>query len=328
MSGAAADMSEVAFAFLIYNIIAFGAQPMVGYLCDNKPGLPAGLIGCIVVAAGIIVLPYYWPAILMCAAGNAFFHVEGSIDSLKFSGGKMSRSGIFVSTGALGVALGTLYGKGSGSFVVPLALLAVSALLIALFKQSHKMKPAERYLNVSSALPFAAVLVLALVSIVVRAFVGASLPLGWKSASVFFSLLPGIAAFTGKAAGGFIGDLLGARRAGTAALLLSIPLLVFGSGSPVISFIGIMLFNMTMPITLCIVASKLPANPGLAFGLTTLALLCGTVPTFMFKVTGAAVFVIIAALTALSAVCVFLAARSKKGGVLYEENKETQQHVI
>lgn len=328
MSGAVHDKHELAVAFLAYNTIAFGFQPVAGYICDIRPGLPAGIIGCAAVAAGVLALPLFWPALLLCAAGNAFFHVEGGIDCLVFSEGRMSRSGIFVSTGALGVALGTMYGKTGGAPVLlPLALLAVSAALIALFKRIAPAMPAENKLKVSSALPFAAVLSLALVSIVIRAYVGASLPLEWRTGSVFLSLLPAVAAFAGKAAGGFIGDALGARRAGAAALALSIPLLALCGGSPVLSFIGITLFNMTMPITLCIVASELPRNSGLAFGLTTLALLCGTAPTFMFRLTGAAVPVVIAALTAASAVCVLLSARGRKRAS-YEADKETGQHTV
>lgn len=327
MSGAT-DVSELAVAFLVYNTIAFGFQPMIGYLCDAMPGLPAGVIGCAAVAAGVIALPFYWPAMLLCAAGNAFFHVEGGIDSLALSNGKMSRSGVFVSTGALGVALGTLYGKADeASAILPLALLAVSAVLIALFKTKAEARPAEIKLRVSSGLPFTAVLILALVSIVIRAYVGASLQFEWRSASLFLALMPAAASFAGKAAGGFIGDIIGARRAGAAALLLSIPLLVFGAGSPVLSIIGLMLFNMTMPITLCVVASELPRSPGLAFGLTTLALLCGTVPTFKFKLPAEAVPAVIGVLTAVSAVCVLLCARGRKG-VSYEADKETEQHTV
>lgn len=328
MSGAVRDTGELAVAFLVYNIIAFGFQPVIGYICDIRPGLPAGMIGCAAVAAGVLALPLFWPAMLLCAAGNALFHVEGGIDSLVLSEGKMSRSGVFVSTGALGVVLGTMYGKAAGApILLPLALLAASAVLIALFKRMTPAMPAENKLKVSSALPFVLVLSLALVSIVIRAYVGASLPLEWRTGSVFLSVLPAAAAFAGKAAGGFIGDALGARRAGAAALALSIPLLTLGAGSPVLSFIGITLFNMTMPITLCVVASGLPRNSGLAFGLTTLALLCGTTPTFMFRLSGAAVPIVIAALTAVSAVCVLLSARDKKG-ISYDTSKETQQHTV
>jgi FSR family fosmidomycin resistance protein-like MFS transporter len=57
-------------------------------------------------------------------------------------------------------------------------------------------------------------------------------------------------------------------------------LLAFGAGFPVIGMIGIFLFNFTMPITLVVISNLLPGRPGFSFGLTTLALIIGALPTF------------------------------------------------
>ena len=43
---------------------------------------------------------------------------------------------------------------------------------------------------------------------------------------------------------------------------------------------------MTMAITLGGLVSVLPENPGVAFGVTTLGLLLGTLPTFFFPMPG------------------------------------------
>ncbi|MCL2719704.1 MAG: hypothetical protein FWE14_13110, partial [Lachnospiraceae bacterium] len=75
-------------------------------------------------------------------------------------------------------------------------------------------------------------------------------------------------------------------------------LLTFGHMNPLLCLLGILSFNMTMPVTLCAVASVLPYNPGLAFGIATLALLCGNVPTFFIMATN--VPVVFAALAACS----------------------------
>ena len=39
---------------------------------------------------------------------------------------------------------------------------------------------------------------------------------------------------------------------------------------------------MTMPVTLAILVSRLKKNPGIAFGLTTIALFVGSFPAFFF----------------------------------------------
>ena len=52
-----------------------------------------------------------------------------------------------------------------------------------------------------------------------------------------------------------------------------------------ISLIGVMMFSMTMSITLAVLTSVLKNTPGLAFGLTTIGLFLGTVPMFFVKIT-------------------------------------------
>ena len=78
----------------------------------------------------------------------------------------------------------------------------------------------------------------------------------------------------------------------------------------IISVIGIILFNMTMPITLGICAQRLPKNPGLAFGLTTAALLIGAVPSFFAVITGK-IFLLLPAVI-ISAICIYFSAENKK----------------
>jgi len=315
------DISLVAIGFLLYNVIAFGLQPVIGFFCDEHPRIPAGAIGCGLVLAGLAVMPCSWAALSLCALGNACFHIGGGIDSLRFADGKMARSGIFVSTGALGVVFGTVIGKSAtAADSIPFILIIASIALLLLFSQKVDTTVPCSF-NVSSDLPFAAILILALTSVVIRSFAGAMIPMEWKTGA-FLLFLPGIGAFAGKALGGILGDRFGAKTTGVFALLLSIPFLCFGKNVILLSVIGILLFNITMPITLCAVASKFPSNPGLAFGLTTLALLCGNVPTFFFYVSQPLVFPVLIALIVLSAVFTFLSIKNRKGGSGYGENRQ------
>ena len=315
-------LETVSLMFLVYNIVAFGLQAPLGHLCDICPRIPAGIIGCVGVAAGLLMSSMLWPALLFAALGNAVFHVGGGIDSL--SGGRMWRSGVFVSTGAMGVALGTLAGKANLPLVLPLGLLLLSGVLIATHAPRRKAPSARFALDVSSRAPFATLILLAALSVVIRAYVGAVLPLPWKNASVLMGLLPAVCAFAGKAAGGILADMLGARNVGVLALLASLPCLALGSAVPVVAMAGLALFNMTMPVTLCTLASRLPDCTGFAFGLSTLALLIGTVPTFFFRLPDGAAPYVIAALIALSALCVFLSTRNQKGGLSLEPSLSVQ----
>lgn len=306
LSAGGAALQTISLGFLLYNILAFGLQPLIGYLCDAHRRMPAALIGCALLLSGLALISLPWLSLVLCATGNACFHIGGGIDSLVHANGRMARSGIFVSSGALGVSLGILAGQGGVRPLVPALLVALCGVLIFVFDKSRfGERPAARFAIANALPPFSAVLALCLFSVVIRAYVGSSIPIAWKTTALL-TLLPSIGACAGKAAGGYLADRFGARTTGAATLLLSVPLLCLGYGHPVPCTAGIVLFNVTMPITLCAVASGFPRNPGLSFGLTTLGLLCGSAPTFFFALPAAAAPIVTALCIAASAPCLFL----------------------
>lgn len=307
-----ADLQAVATGFLLYNAIAFGLQFIIGYFADTHPGFPAAPIGAMLVFAALFMLQSPLLALVFCAFGNASFHVGGGIDSLKLAGGKMGRSGVFVSSGALGVSLGTMLGRAGAAFsYIPIALIACSILLLLFFGRSRLALKNDPGFQQASGLPVYLVIGLALLSIVIRSFVGSRVPIAWERDG-WLIVLPSVAAFLGKLSGGFIADRFGARGVGVSSLLLSLPLLLFGKGIMVLSLLGLFLFNMTMPIALCIVASKLGRYYGLSFGLTTLALLLGNIPVFFFSILDPILTPLLAGLILLSGACIFTAAKGRQ----------------
>lgn len=309
----------VALGFLLYNVLAFGLQPLIGFAWDTLGGFPAGALGCGLVAAGLLT-PFPWAGLALCGVGNAFFHVGGGIDSLTKADGRMTRSGIFVSSGALGVTLGAMAGAASG---FPLAVLAVLMALcagtLALgMGRGRQTVPAEVPPVTRNTLAAGTVLALCLLSVAIRAYGGAALPLFWKQ-GLLLGLLPGLSACAGKALGGAAADRWGARRVAALSLIPAAALLGLGSGHPLTAAAGIVACNMTMPVTLWAVYSRLPRFPGLAFGLTTLALLAGTVPTFFAALPEMAAPATAAALTLVSAACLITVLIHGKRGVHHEE---------
>ncbi len=304
--------------FLMYSVIAFGFQAPFGALCDRFTRFPAGLLGCLLVALAFFTLPFGWFSIILCATGNAFFHVGGGIDSLANSDGKIVRSGIFVSTGAIGLALGGFLGSAESiPAYLPLVLLIVSAALIALF--SLKTIPKDVGFGTASPVFVKAVpaaLLILFVAIMIRSYGGFVMYAPWRTE---YLLLPGISACIGKAAGGFIADRLGARTTASLSLLLCIPFLCFGFSSPVLCSIGIALFNMNMPVTLCAVSDRIPGQYGLAFGFTTVALLLGAIPAFFYAMPWQTGIYVLPALCAVSATMIFISI-SNKGGLYNERN--------
>ena len=255
-----------AVAFLVYNLITFGLQPLFGFVIDYFRSFPAASIGCLLVLVGVC-LPQSAALVglVFAALGNAWFHVGAGSDTLLASHGRMWDSGMFVSSGALGVALGTLAGQAQCSPAIPILLVAIP-LLLEWWLPTQYGGLLERYWIYSGKTSVPVTFLLLLFAIAIRSFVGAAVPLPWKVGNLDL-LLAAVAAFVGKAFGGLLADLFGARR--------------FGQQSFVLSLIGIALFNIPMSITLCALADLLPLNTGLAFGLSTLALLVGMLPALL-----------------------------------------------
>ena len=117
---------------LLYNFCAFALQMPLGALADrfDRNGLTAAL-GCVLVAAAYL-LPTGLAMAVTAGMGNALFHLGGGIDVLNRSEKRCAALGVFVSPGALGLYLGTAWGKGISTplFIGPVVLL-VSALLTA-----------------------------------------------------------------------------------------------------------------------------------------------------------------------------------------------------
>lgn len=334
-------VSSPLVGFLAYNVVAFGLQPLLGHINDVYKKLPLGAIGCLLLAIGALPFELLLPNVSeggkllsvtlslgLCALGNAMFHVGGGIDTLVKSGGKMWKSGVFVSTGAIGVALGTLFADALYSsesiilFLLPSAVaLLLAAAICLLCRPETEPEYAKADMDVSNGrLGTWLVIALCFFSIAIRSYGGSLFSPTWKS-GLWLALLPALCAAAGKASGGFIADKLGARTVGVISLLLSVPLFFFGRGNILISAAGIILFNMSMSITLAAIYSRLQNSPGLAFGITTLALLLGSLPLAFFAVGGQTAAILTAALTIVSAACLVFSLK----GLTQKANRSAEE---
>ncbi|MDP4093450.1 MAG: hypothetical protein Q8920_08825 [Bacillota bacterium] len=264
---------------IVYNLLAFGLQPIIGILADlmDVPAYSASL-GCILTATSLFLFKIPLAATITAGVGNAAFHVGGGIISLRMSNKKAAVPGIFVAPGAIGLAVGTLYGK-TRDFTpwvfIPLFAIAVIAILVVKCPSASESKLIETKYKRS----FSTILILLLISVAIRSLIGLTLDFPWKSTTWLIIVLSAAVAF-GKGIGGFLSDRFGWTRVTISGLLISVPLIELGWDYPLIAIAGVILFNMTMPVTLTAVANMFPGLPGFAFGLTTLALVIGALPTF------------------------------------------------
>jgi MFS transporter, FSR family, fosmidomycin resistance protein len=266
------------YLVLLYNLLAFGLQPLVGRAVDAvRDPRSAAIVGCLITGGSVFWLgTSHIAATLFAGVGNAIFHVGGGTISLNLTPRRASAPGIFVAPGAIGLATGILVGK-SGQFVAwPFLVLLVASCLVFLSLRPPKIDY-ER--SSSGYSPEILILLcgLLLVSIGIRSLVGMTAGFPWKS-DVELLLVLTAAVATGKAVGGVIADRIGWIRIAVGALVVSAPMIAFGAAVPWLAIAGMFLFNMTMAVTLTALAIVIPGRPGYAFGLTCLALVLGSLP--------------------------------------------------
>lgn len=299
---------------LFYDMFAFVPQALIGYFSDKFPRINVGYIGVAFLLIGFILFgldlvnPYL--SIVLVCIGNGCLHVEGAEVTLRCSEGKLSHSAIFVSGGSFGVITGKLLGKSTLSFwflvflglsMIPFIMLADTYKQEALNEKRKYACPKFNYTNVKMS--GLLVIVLAVFVVIVRGYMGYGLPTSWNK-TVWQTVILYFAMGFGKALGGILSDSFGIKKVGIISSLLALPFLLCGDNLMIVSLIGVLLFSMTMSITLALLVSVLKDTPGLAFGLTTIGLFLGTVPIFFFKLTTFLVNAIV--ITTFTIVCAII----------------------
>ena len=271
---------DFALCLLLYNFCAFALQMPLGLWADSldRNGMLAAA-GCGLTAAAFL-LPVSLVAAVVAGVGNALFHLGGGIDVLNASGEKAAALGIFVSPGAVGLYVGTLWGGEAAvsALLPPAGLLALGGGILLLCRRTFGSlrsgnAPVEAEPAGGSWLP----LVPLFLVVILRSWMGLGQSFPWKAA---WGLPLVLALALGKAAGGFLMDAVGPRRAAGWSLGLAAALYLL-SGAPLPGLLAVFLFNMTMPMTLWAAAQLLPGAKGFGFGLLTFALFVGYLPVYL-----------------------------------------------
>jgi FSR family fosmidomycin resistance protein-like MFS transporter len=289
---------ELAFLLVVgYDWIAFATQPLWGYLMDRwatpRSTRAIGLALCLASVPACGLAPR--TAMVLAGLGNAVYHLGAGAAVLRLGLGRTLPAGLYVAPGALGLGFGMIYGKDvTLGPVWPLAVVLAlgAAVAVALSDPpaaaGSAVEPgqAENAPGLVTTGPAPSVherlgrwaFVLLLASIVVRSLVGMSASRGYPKGAWLMLGLP-LVAFLGKAIGGFVADRWGWLETSVVALLLSAPFIGVSYEHPVLLLAGLLVFQMTMPVTLVAVARLMPLRLGTAFGWTCLALAVGSAPT-------------------------------------------------
>ena len=297
-------------------IMLLSAAVMTGKL---PGGLMPGDIDSIADMSRFIV--FQMAGLILLTAGNALIHVSGALVTLRVSEGRLSESALFVGGGSFGVITGRLLAGTTGTAWLPFLLIAAATVVMVVTdRRVRHAAQADGKTSGTSVFDFDAfpcahdiavhrpawlVITVLFAVVAVRAYIGYGIPTAWNKTSLqtlFLFLFMGI----GKILGGILSDLFGARRLGIISCLLAVPLLLVSDNIMWLSLIAVALFSMTMAVTLGGLVSVLKTHPGVAFGITTIALWLGSMPVFLFGIPEQTVCnILIASMSVLAAAGLF-----------------------
>ncbi len=298
---------DMSFAILItYNLLAFVTQPFVGLLIDmhdNQERLFL-LISVFSLALGICFKSQPLISALLLGIGNSFFHISGGKYTISKTGNDIFDLGLFVSTGAVGLAIGCNFNN-VYVWSIFLPLLFLISFLIIFSKDSINIagdKNISKNENLSEKAIFLLFLLIC-IAVLIRSFLGKIINYSFDKTTLVLVLF-GLASTLGKALGGAISKAIGINKTIIITMIVSAILFLFGNGNVYLSLLAILLFNMSMPLTLYL-ANCLVEKEGFAFGMLAAFLIPGYL-LGMFTMSETLIKVLIATLSLITAAIIVI----------------------
>lgn len=264
---------------LVYNLIAFGGQPLAGVLTDKLKSPRLTAIAGIVLMSTALGLFYLSPiaAVILAGIASAAFHVGGGALALCSTPYKASGPGLFSAPGVAGLAIGGFLAVNGIVVILPLILLlfviGIIVLLIRLPSLPYSDAKTESDFDRHDLIMFILLLAIALRSAVWNIFQYI------EQGNVTNIILISSFAAGGKIFGGFMADKIGWKRYSFTALLVSIPMLILGENSFYFLLPGVALLQSVTPVLVSAVYKSLPKMPATTAGLTFgLAIAAGGLP--------------------------------------------------
>lgn len=260
--------------FILYNGIAFLMQPLAGILIDKFHKEKLMLIVSIIFIILGAILNHLILSCVFLGLANQLFHVAGGKICTNFSTNKAWHLGLFVSLGAIGLMLGSNFKNTTILLIIPIILYIILIIVVCLLYKENlnkEIKPIANEIKMSKKI-FAVMFIVVVVFI--RSFVGKIIHYDFEMNITFIALL-GIASAFGKFIGGLLKDIFGSLKVIFVSLVLCGIILLLLDHIFILMFIGTILINISMPITLFELNKINPGHEGLNFGLLAASLFPG-----------------------------------------------------
>ncbi|MBQ9356564.1 MAG: hypothetical protein IJT98_04675 [Prevotella sp.] len=280
------SVSSLIGVFMTYNVLAFLTQPLTGMLADRffprhavLLGLSAALLSAGVACASAFVWAgsgALWQLIVVAVLtglGNSLFHVWGGKLTAVATGNDARALGTFVSTGALGLAVGVLLHSWWLLYAM-LAAIVVISVKIMILPPRHRDGTSHSVALCGATWMTWVVVLLLMGLVMLRSMVGEVFSADIVRGSLTV-LVIGAVAMAGKMMGGWLVRWMGIVAAFALVVVAVVVLLLFRSGGQGVLWAGLLAVNLTMAMTLYLANAAMPGREGLAFGLLAATLMPG-----------------------------------------------------
>lgn len=281
------NCTDMVLTYVIYNVLAFLTQPLTGWWADKMRQKHWMLLGAVllltlaVMTASLRTLfqsPNLAQTLLLIMSillgtGNSFFHVWGGKQVALRTGNDIRALGLFVSTGAFGLAIGGVFASWLLLYVF---LLSICALSVAAVKFSEGEAPPAETVSSEWKSWNGVGLIIAFIMLIVagRSFAGEAYTTGITKSTLLIVVL-GAVSMLGKMAGGWMVKGLGMWKAVTLMVVGAVLCFIGKEVHVAVMLTGLFLVNCTMPVTLFWANALMKGREGLAFGLLAAALIPG-----------------------------------------------------
>ena len=275
-------------AAVLYNMFAFALPMLLGFAADliGKNAL-VSCLGCLMILVNYLWIPGPWTSVALIGIGNGLFHIGGGRQVLQDAGPKYAPSGMFIASGALGVFLGRQMAGGFRQvyYISMWILLALCVIILAytgIRQWKHNIRSKASAQKVTASILLLSLLIF--IVVIIRSYYGFVAKYSWNN-GFWIGLVFTLCVVAGKFTGGILADRLGVTAASAISLGGAGITALFAADAPVIGCLSILLFNMTMPITLTLLTELWKELPGFAFGTLMMALFLGTLPSMVLHIT-------------------------------------------
>ena len=284
------DIPQLAGILLTYNVLAFLTQPVTGHWTDSSRQrhwllLTAVLLLTMAVLATACVVTVrpsvtgmFGVAVLL-GLGNSLFHVWGGQLTAVSTANDIRAVGTFVSTGAMGLAVGFVYYSWPMVYVFLLMLVALAVASVAMtggtaVEQRSTAAAHEAFAHRHGWLLAGLAMVALMAFVLGRSYVGQAFSAGMPKGSTVM-LAVGAVSMAGKMAGGWLARWWGVVPSMAAVVIAVAACLLLRDSGTAVLVAGLFLINCTMAVTLYLANIVLAGHEGLAFGLLAAALMPG-----------------------------------------------------